>query len=98
MRRLLLIGAFASTAFAQTGQQPAQAARRFTRADIAARGDNLDIGWLRDTSAEAEDGLETPEDIAAAIEGHLAAALGEIAALVVELSEEDEDTEKVTAA
>lgn len=63
--------------------------RRFTRAEIAARGDNLDISWLKDTSAEAEDGLATPEEIAAAIEGHLKTALEEIAALVAEL---DNDT------
>lgn len=61
--------------------------RRFTRADIAARGDNLDIAWLKDTSAEAEDGLDTPEDIAAAIEGHLTLALEEVRALVEELGE-----------
>ena len=59
--------------------------RRFSRAEIAARGDNLDIHWLKDTSAEAEDGLDTPEDIAAAIEGHLKLALEEIGALVAEL-------------
>lgn len=59
--------------------------RRFNRAEIAARGDNLDIHWLKDTSDEAEDGLETPEDIAAAIEGHLKLALEEIGALVAEL-------------
>jgi type I restriction enzyme M protein len=63
--------------------------RCFTRAEIAARGDNLDITWLRDTSAEAEDGLDTPEDIAAAIEGHLKVALEEVAALVAELGSED---------
>jgi type I restriction enzyme M protein len=59
--------------------------RRFTREQIAARGDNLDISWLKDTSADAEDGLDTPEDIAAAIERHLKTALEEIAALVAEL-------------
>ena len=58
--------------------------RRFTRAEIAARGDNLDIIWLKDES-DAEDGLEAPEDIATAIEGHLSAALEEIRALVEEL-------------
>ncbi|MCV0394844.1 MAG: type I restriction-modification system subunit M [Rhizobiaceae bacterium] len=62
--------------------------RGFTREEIAARGDNLDITWLKDTSAAAEDGLETPEDIAAAIEGHLKTALEEIAALVAELDRE----------
>jgi len=59
--------------------------RRFTREEIAARGDNLDISWLKDTSTDAEEGLDTPEDIAAAIEGHLKVALEEIAALVAEL-------------
>ncbi|PCG07734.1 N-6 DNA methylase [Sphingomonas ginsenosidimutans] len=65
--------------------------RRFDRAALEARGDNLDISWLKDTSAEAEDGLDTPEDIAAAIEGHLMAALEEIGALVAELGSEMED-------
>lgn len=49
------------------------------------RGDNLDITWLKDTSGDAEDGLDTPEDIAAAIELHLSSALVEIRALVEEL-------------
>lgn len=59
--------------------------RRFFREEIAAQGDNLDITWLKDTSAEAEDGLDTPEGIAAAIEGHLKTALDDIAALLGEL-------------
>ena len=62
--------------------------RCFTRDDLTARNDNLDIAWLRDTEAEAEEGLSDPEDIAAAIMGHLRAALGEIE----ELSEELETT------
>jgi type I restriction enzyme M protein len=74
--------------------------RRFTRAEIAARNDNLDITWLKDTSADAEDGLDTPEDIAAAIEGHLKVALEEIAALMVELENggkgEERDAAKAT--
>ena len=61
--------------------------RRFTRAEIAARGDNLDITWLKEVS-DPEDGLETPEEIAAAIEEHLATALEEVRALVEELSDE----------
>ena len=56
--------------------------RRFTRQEIAIRSDNLDITWLKDIGAETEDGLETPEDIAAAIEGHLIAALEEARGLV----------------
>jgi len=64
--------------------------RRFTRQEIAARGDNLDISWLKDTTVEAEDGLETPEDIAAAIEVHLTLALQEVRALVEEFGNEAE--------
>lgn len=65
--------------------------RRFDRAALEANGDNLDISWLKDASDEAEDGLDTPEDIAAAIEGHLLAALEEIGALVAELVDETEE-------
>jgi type I restriction enzyme M protein len=59
--------------------------RCFTREQIAARNDNLDIAWLRDTEAEAEEQLTEPEDIAAAIMGHLKAALDEIETLAEEL-------------
>jgi type I restriction enzyme M protein len=63
--------------------------RCFTREQIKARNDNLDIGWLRDTEAEAEEHLTEPEDIAAAIMGHLRAALEEIEAVSEELEETD---------
>ena len=59
--------------------------RCFTREQIAARNDNLDIAWLRDTEADAEEQLTEPEDIAAAIIGHLKAALEEIETLAEEL-------------
>jgi type I restriction enzyme M protein len=55
--------------------------KRFSRESIAARDDNLDIAWLRDSEVEAEEALTEPEDIAAAIIGHLKAALEEIEAL-----------------
>ena len=45
MRCLLLLGAFASTALAQTGQQPAQAARRYTRADSLRGGNGPGRSW-----------------------------------------------------
>ena len=61
--------------------------RCFTRDKIKARDDNLDIGWLRDTEAETEEHLTDPEDIAAAIVGHLRAALEEIEAIGDELPE-----------
>ena len=58
--------------------------RRFVRAEIAARGDNLDIAWLREET-DAEEGLTDPADITAAILGHLKSALAEIEALAEEL-------------
>jgi type I restriction enzyme M protein len=59
--------------------------RCFTRDAIKMRNDNLDIAWLRDTETEAEEQLTEPEDIAAAIIGHLKAALDEIETLADEL-------------
>lgn len=63
--------------------------RRFTRDEIAMRTDNLDIAWLR-TEGDAEDGLNAPADIAAAILGHLRNAMTEIEALSEELEEAQE--------
>lgn len=63
--------------------------RCFTRDQIEARNDNLDISWLRDTEIEAEERLTEPEDIAAAIIGHLKAALEEIETLSEQLEPED---------
>lgn len=74
--------------------------RRFSREAIAAGNDNLDIAWLRDTEAEAEEALTEPEDIAAAIIGHLKAALEEIEALSEEIETESvaENSSMVEAA
>lgn len=74
----------------RTDQGEAGRFRCFTREVIADRNDNLDITWLRDTEAEAEEGLTDPEDIAAAIIGHLRAVLNEIETLDEELQEEVE--------
>jgi type I restriction enzyme M protein len=52
--------------------------RRFTRAEIANRNDNLDVSWLRDNDGASEEALTDSDDIAAAIIGHLKAALAEI--------------------
>jgi len=62
--------------------------RRVSREEIAARGDNLDISWLREAEEEGEEGLTEPDDIAAAILGHLQAATLEIEALMAELGDE----------
>jgi type I restriction enzyme M protein len=53
--------------------------RCFTRAQISARNDNLDLAWLRDPAGEATH-RAAPEDLAAAITGHLRSALAEIEA------------------
>lgn len=62
--------------------------RKFDRSAIADRNDKLDISWLRDTEAEAEEALTEPEDIAAAIIGHLKVALEEIETLSEELEQD----------
>lgn len=59
--------------------------RCFTREQIKDRNDNLDIAWLRDTEAKMEEQLTEPEDIAAAIIGHLRAALEDVETLSDEL-------------
>jgi type I restriction enzyme M protein len=59
--------------------------RCFSRTQIKDRNDNLDIGWLRDDSADPEDELIEPEELAAAIASHLRTALEEIDALSEEL-------------
>jgi len=59
--------------------------RCFTREQIKGRNDNLDITWLRDENGDIEERLTEPEDIAAAIMGHLRAALEEIEGLTEEI-------------
>lgn len=52
--------------------------RCFTRAEIAARSDILDIAWLRGSDEAGEDALDEPEDILEAMRTHLARALVEV--------------------
>lgn len=59
--------------------------RRFTREEIAADDDNLNITWLRDTVSHEDDLIE-PEDLADAIIDHLRAALNEIEAVAENVS------------
>ena len=73
----------------RTDEGPEGRFRFFSREEVAARNDNLDIAWLRDDSDEAEDDLSDPEDIAAAILGHLRAALAEVEAVDAELTGEE---------
>ena len=60
--------------------------RYFSRAQIKARNDNLDIAWLKDTSDDPEDEMTEPDELVAAIAGHLRAALAEAEAFADELS------------
>jgi type I restriction enzyme M protein len=63
--------------------------RKFSREGIAARGDSLDITWLREDSDTPEDGLTEPDEIANAIMKHLRAAMIEIEALQDELAADE---------
>ena len=67
--------------------------RRYTREQVAARGDNLDITWLRDDSVERAEDLPEPEVIAAEILQHLRVAMEEMEALSEMLEVEDESVE-----
>ena len=60
--------------------------RKFTRQAIAARGENLDISWLRDDSTTESDDLPEPEVLAATILERLQTAAQEIEALQEELA------------
>ena len=65
--------------------------RFFKREEIAARNDNLDIAWLRDTSNDPEDEMTEPNELSAAIIAHLKNALEEIEAFAEELTTAVED-------
>jgi len=71
--------------------------RRFTREQIAKRGENLDISWLRDESATHHDELPEPGEIAAEILAKLREAVEEMEALSEVLAgEEAKSQEAVT--
>ncbi len=59
--------------------------RKFSREEIAKRGDNLDISWLKDENATGADDLGEPEVIAAEILEKLRVATAEMEALQEEL-------------
>jgi type I restriction enzyme M protein len=59
--------------------------RLFSREEIAKRGDNLDISWLKDDSVTDHADLPEPAEIADQIATNLALALDEIRALQEEL-------------
>ncbi len=61
--------------------------RKFTREDIAKRGDNLDISWLRDENATSADDLPEPDVIAAEVLAKLQTATAAIQELQEMLEE-----------
>ena len=75
----------------------AKAREQFSREDIAKRGDNLDVSWLKDESAGNAEDLDEPDVIAAQLMSNLRMALGEMEALT-ELLESDADGESLEAA
>jgi len=64
--------------------------RRFTRDEIAARGDSLDISWLKDESDTSNDGLPEPALLAREAIDELDAAIEELRAILEELGEDVE--------
>jgi type I restriction enzyme M protein len=63
--------------------------RCFTRQEIAKRGDNLDIGWLKADESHSADGLLEPDEVAGLIRERLQIALEEIDALTALLEGEE---------
>ena len=65
--------------------------RRFTREDIAARGDSLDIAWLKDESEAGNEELPEPALLARAAMEELEGAMLELRGILEELGEELEE-------
>ncbi len=55
--------------------------RCFSREEIAKRGENLDISWLRDESLQSAEDLPEPDEIAAEIMMRLQSAMEDMEAL-----------------
>lgn len=67
--------------------------RKFSREQIAARGDSLDIAWLKDDSATDAQDLPEPAALAQEAMGELEAALEELRGILAELGEDVEEVE-----
>ena len=63
--------------------------RCFSREEIAKRGENLDISWLRDESLQSAEDLPEPDEIAAEIMMRLQTAMEEMEALTELLESEN---------
>lgn len=62
--------------------------RKFTREEIATRGDGLDISWLKDDNDTSADELPEPAVLAQEAMGELEAAMDELRGILEELGEE----------
>jgi type I restriction enzyme M protein len=63
----------------------------FSREEIAARGDSLDLAWLKDDSAEDSADLPEPAELAREAMGELEGALDDLRTILAELGEEVEE-------
>jgi len=86
-----LVGAKALAKRKDTGEQGRF--RKFTREQIVARGDSLDIAWLKDNSDTNADALPEPAVLAQEAMGELEAALDELRGILEELGEDVEEVE-----
>lgn len=68
--------------------------RRFPREEIAARGDSLDLTWLKEETGSAIGGAPAIEDLSTEVAASLRSALDEIEALTTMLSSSPEDTRR----
>ncbi len=62
--------------------------RKFTRDEVAKRGENLDITWLREAGQQSAGDLPAPDEIAAEIIANLTTATREMEALTAALESE----------
>jgi type I restriction enzyme M protein len=70
--------------------------RCFTREAVRARGDNLDVAWLRDEAESHNDARREPDELAAEILARLRDAMEEMEALSeLMASSEQEDEEAI---
>lgn len=75
----------------RTDQGEAGRWRRFSRDEVRARGDSLDISWLKDDNAEDAADLPEPAVLAREAMDELNGALEELEAILAELGEEVEN-------
>jgi type I restriction enzyme M protein len=63
----------------------------FSREEIAARGDSLDLAWLKDDSAEDAADLPEPANLAREAMSELEGALDDLRSILAELGQEVEE-------